>query len=795
MYTFIYISTITNAMKQFILVISFLFTAGICFAQGYSNERIYVQTNKTVFVAGETIWLKAYLFSKFSPDDVYTTLYFDLTDSNGTVITHKKQMVLDGIAICSIDIPAELSEGVLEIRAYPKKIETLTGTGNYYSKKIYVLNPTKSNNQPEKLARVYSCNFFTGSGKLVAGLNNTVSFKATDQFGQAIAISGTLYNSKQQALLTCKDVYNGMGRFGFVPEKNETYAVAVNFPDGKLKRFPLPSVTDEGALLSVSAGNQSKIFSIQLSDQWKHSGQATIAGLVDNTVVFQKSFSMANGFFSAAIPVAELPASVMKLVVTDAQKQTIATSSTFIKNETSFLPVSITTDRLQLTPKGKNIFTLSVPDSVIGNCSVSITDYDREAPIPQNNILSALLVTQEKNCPPGIFDYAIQKELPDSVIDIILSTSQCTDITSSKKEVQNIADTDFINISGKVFYKKNDNPVSKGELNMIFSTVDSNTTVINAPISNDGSFQLKKLVYYGMGTFRYKLNNKKDELIYVKLDSTIMGTPTPPPVVAETFVADPYVFTNPTIMDYAQKIYRTPQGIDTSNLTLTNVTVTASKASLTQQVNKRYTRGLFENSATAKVVNLINEPPGTGGNIFDYLQSKIAGLMITGVGNDYSIRTTRGFSLSGFAPIRIYLNEFETNTSFIVGIPLQEIALVKYYPPGNSQLPGIGAAGVLAIYTKKNEDVPASLSSPFTQFRFPGYSVSKDFVTDYIEKETAPQIDNRTAIYWNPYLVLNGTKKEYTLNFTNSTQTKRLHVVVEGFTVDGRLIYLDKIIE
>ena len=795
MYTFIYIPTITNAVKHFILVISCLFAGSICFAQVYSNERIYVQSNKTVFVAGETVWLKAYLFSKFSPDDVFTTLYFDLTDSNGTVITHKKQMMLDGIAMCSIDIPAELSEGVMEIRAYPKKTGTLTGTGNFYSKKIFVLNPTKSNNQPEKQARVYGCSFFAGSAKLVADLTNTVYFKATDQFGQAVAISGTLYNSKQEAVLTCKEVYNGMGRFKFIPEKNETYSVAVNFPDGKLKRFLLPSVTDEGAILSVLPGNQSKIFSIQLSDKWKHDGRATITGMVDNTVVFQKSFSMANGSFTASIPVAELPACVMKLVVTDAQKQTIVTSTTFIHNETSFLPVSITADKLQLTPKGKNDFILSVPDSIIGNCSIAITDYDREAHIPQNNILSALLVTQEKDCQTRIFDNAIQKEMPDSVIDMILSTSQCQDITSSKKEAQNIADTDFIIIKGKVFYKKNDTPVTKGELNMIFSTVDSNTTVINAPIGSDGSFQLKKLVYYGMGTFRFKLNNKKDELIYVKLDSTIMGTPTPPPVIPETFSADPYSFTNPAIIDYARKIYRTPQGIDTTKLTLASVTVTASKTSLTQQVNKRYTRGLFENSASAKVVDLINEPPGTGGNIFDYLQSKVAGLMITGVGNDYSIRTTRGFSLSGFAPIRIYLNEFETNTSFIVGIPLQEIALVKYYPPGNSQLPGIGAAGVLAIYTKKNEDVPVSLSSPFTQFRFPGYSVSKDFMTDYIEKETASQIDNRTAIYWNPYLVLNGAQKNYSFSFTNSTLTKRLHVVVEGFTVDGRSIHLDKIIE
>ncbi len=33
------------------------------------------------------------------------------------------------------------------------------------------------------------------------------------------------------------------------------------------------------------------------------------------------------------------------------------------------------------------------------------------------------------------------------------------------------------------------------------------------------------------------------------------------------------------------------------------------------------------------------------------------------------------------------------------------------------------------------------------------------------------------------------------MKFENSTVAKRFHVVIEGFTSDGRLLYYDKIIE
>jgi hypothetical protein len=54
--------------------------------------------------------------------------------------------------------------------------------------------------------------------------------------------------------------------------------------------------------------------------------------------------------------------------------------------------------------------------------------------------------------------------------------------------------------------------------------------------------------------------------------------------------------------------------------------------------------------------------------------------------------------------------------------------------------------------------------------------------------------DNRTTLYWNPVISVSG-EKEFTIRFYNSDAAKKFHVVLEGFTADGKLVRFDKIIE
>lgn len=148
--------------------------------------------------------------------------------------------------------------------------------------------------------------------------------------------------------------------------------------------------------------------------------------------------------------------------------------------------------------------------------------------------------------------------------------------------------------------------------------------------------------------------------------------------------------------------------INNTTLTLKTVLVKNSLKRNTKQINDEYATGMFKNMSVARTLDLINEPPnntGIGFPILQYIQGKMAGLMVTvGSGGRVSLTSMRRNSISAASPILIYLDEQEAS-DFINFVYPRDVALVKYWPPGTAQIPGSGGAGVLAIYTKKFNDL------------------------------------------------------------------------------------------
>ena len=145
-----------------------------------------------------------------------------------------------------------------------------------------------------------------------------------------------------------------------------------------------------------------------------------------------------------------------------------------------------------------------------------------------------------------------------------------------------------------------------------------------------------------------------------------------------------------------------------ASLTLKTVLVKNTIKRSTKQINEEYATGMFKNMSVARTLDLINEPPnntGIGFPILQYIQGKMAGLMVTvGAGGRVSLTSMRRNSISDASPILIYLDEQEAS-DFINFVYPRDVALVKYWPPGTAQIPGSGGAGVLAIYTKKFNDL------------------------------------------------------------------------------------------
>ena len=80
----------------------------------------------------------------------------------------------------------------------------------------------------------------------------------------------------------------------------------------------------------------------------------------------------------------------------------------------------------------------------------------------------------------------------------------------------------------------------------------------------------------------------------------------------------------------------------------------------------------------------------------------------------------------GSIPMILYLNEMLADAQMIATIPANQISMIKVFS-SFAGAQGNGAGGVLAIYTKKGNDLSNALSSSSGIFQYKGYSISKEF--------------------------------------------------------------------
>src|SRR5262245_8665886 len=103
-------------------------------ATQHPSEKIYIHYDKDYYVAGETIWFKAYLYSDGKPSGLSSNLYLQFINSKGRVVFDQKYPALGAVAKGNIDIPDSLAQGNYYIRAFT------AGMLNYDEAFIYKKN-------------------------------------------------------------------------------------------------------------------------------------------------------------------------------------------------------------------------------------------------------------------------------------------------------------------------------------------------------------------------------------------------------------------------------------------------------------------------------------------------------------------------------------------------------------------------------------------------------------------------------------------------------------------------------
>ena len=226
-------------------------------------------------------------------------------------------------------------------------------------------------------------------GHLVAGQRCRVAYKAVDATGFGINVKATVTDEHGNVVAESKAAHYGMGFFYITAQPEHSYKIMCITADGRQVSAILPKAHTDVPALSVAQNNgrimvgvlRPHAYSTQ-SNEWLIVHQDG-APLFANRVT-SSSLSFSNDMFRDGI---------VHIVLADNSMNIISERLVFVWSGTDVYDsdnsVAVSSDSNMRTVK------LSLPDSVMADCAVSVTDATTVSNDTTNNIVSTLLLSQE----------------------------------------------------------------------------------------------------------------------------------------------------------------------------------------------------------------------------------------------------------------------------------------------------------------------------------------------------------------------------------------------------------------
>lgn len=762
-------------------------------------EKTYLHFDRDNYVAGETAWFKAYLYSDHQPDTISTTLYVEFLKDSVALISRVVLPVFIGIANGQIELPDSLATGHYLVRAYTSSMLN-HDAAFLYQRRIFVFG--KNNMQAaggEKTSNRINVEFFPEGGNLVNGFTNTIAFKATDSKGLPVAATGTIRNAKNEEVATFNSYHDGMGMFELHPVANGGYYALLN-GDASAEKYFLPAAVDKGIVLTVLPHPQGNFFELQQKTGDPSFEAVYMIGQMQQRVVFQQNFSPGKEAAQGVINTQNLHSGILQITVFNKDNVPLAERLCFVNNREYIVNAELKADTIDFSPRSRNRFTLLLKDTVQGSFSVSVTDNEQShLPAREENIFTSLLLTSDIRgyVHNPAYYFSSGEDAVKNGLDLVMMTNgwrrfRWEQLLKTGAPAAGFKDKAYITLAGKANYRGLRKPFADKQLILFITGIDGKRSTQFIETDEEGGFLIDSLIFFDRTRLLFSdVRGKKSQYIDILLNGdSVRRQFQLPGITKYRFGNDLAAGTNARWkMDYDAMI-------KANGILLEEIKLKSINKNPLQQVDERYTRGMFSGDAS-KAIDLVNTDEASSyQNIFDYLQARVNGLQVSADGFDYSVfyRQSASMSAMGAIPMALFLDEIETDASVIATIPASQVALVKVYNSFSGAW-GNAPGGLLAVYTKKGEDYLNSTGSSASNKIYNGYSVIKEFYTpDYKNEKEDDKADTRTTLQWRPNIIVNSINATVPVSFYNSDRAKQYRIVVEGMTASGKMLSIEKII-
>jgi hypothetical protein len=216
------------------------------------QEKLFVHTDKTFYLAGETVWFKIYAVdaSFHKPIAISSVTYIEILNKDLKPVVQSKVSMLNGNGNGSVSLPGFLATGNYILRAYTNWMKNFS-PDFYYEHTLHIVNTLKLPAVTPSPKLSSSIQFFPEGGNEVFGITGKIALKVADGEGRGLLCRGVIINQNNDTIARFQSTHNGMGNFQLKPEKNTSYYALVRLNDSSIKQ-KLPDAVDRGFLMTVT---------------------------------------------------------------------------------------------------------------------------------------------------------------------------------------------------------------------------------------------------------------------------------------------------------------------------------------------------------------------------------------------------------------------------------------------------------------------------------------------------------------------------------------------------------------
>ncbi|MES2776801.1 MAG: hypothetical protein V4722_21660 [Bacteroidota bacterium] len=766
------------------------------------QEKIYVHFDKNYYNPGETIWFKAYVFAGMDPSEASRNFYAELLDESGSIIDRKTAPVTGSSASGSFDLPEKLNKPLLYFRAYTVGMLN-SDTAFVYLKPVSIIVPVVAVKATAKAITPPTIRFLPEGGDWVTGLNISMAFKVTGAKDMPVEATGFVKDNDGNKVADFATQLNGMGVFMISPLPGRTYTAVWKDETGKSYTTPMPPPKAQGIALQVKDdGTANKRFTIQRTDDAPEPEKMLhLVATMNQHLVFSANINLtAKKSTAALLPVKDLPTGILQLTLFDQNYKPLAERICFVNNHDYEFDADAFVPQKNMGKRGLNKGEIVITDTLAANLSISITDADlNESETYDDNIISHLLLTGDlrgKIVNPYYYFFSTSDSAAFH-LDLVMLTHgwrryNWPQVLAGKVPAKRWPENNYLSLDGQVAGSMAGGFAPGTTLTGIMKTMDSVTTIVNLPVSRKGKVFSDGMIFYDHAKFYFQFSDKKMQFDKSMLTVTnglrngykIAAIDTGSK--AEAMLLDADIIARNIKNNAAEQrmiALRNMKAVE-----LQNVTVTAKAKTPLQKMEEKYVSGMF--NGDGRGFDLTSDPSAMASqSVFQYLQGRVAGLQINAAQNPPTL------SWRGSSP-GLFLNEMQADAQQIGNTPMSDIAYIKVFSPGQTGVLSNSAGGAIVVYTKKGEDRKSDAKG-LDYLQLTGYSPVKEFYApDYATSAAMNDVgDQRTTLYWNPYVVLNKARKRFKFQFYNNDVTKRYRLVVEGINDEGKLFHVEKLIQ